>query len=218
MSSQADPSWCRTTLGDKEEATFRWTIEKFKNRPEKCKEFLDSSVFTVNGPGDLKSKWKIRIYPKGIESNEDFVSLFLYTKVNFKVNAEYKIDILDAAGMEKFTYTAALKEYDITGVTPGATNWGSKNMVEREEFNNDPDLLPDGNLILKCTITVFGTGKVLSGSDLDSSPNLSIQSQKQLGEQLGKVFSDKLFTDLKIQCEGQTFDCHKAILASRSDV
>ena len=48
--------------------------------------------------------------------------------------------------------------------------------------------------------------------------NFSGACQKQLSEHLGKVFSDKLFTDLKIQCEGQTFDCHKAILASRSPV
>ena len=42
--------------------------------------------------------------------------------------------------------------------------------------------------------------------------------QKQLGEHLGKVFSDKEFTDIKIQCEGQSFDCHISILAGRSPV
>ena len=66
---------------------------------------------------------------------------------------------------------------------------------------------------------MFGPQKVLSGSDSDSTnPNFSGDCHKQLSDHLGKVFSDKLFTDLKVQCEGQTFDCHKAILASRSPV
>ena len=46
MSSKAEPSRCRTTLGEKEEATFTWTIDRFKNRPEKCVEELKSPSFT----------------------------------------------------------------------------------------------------------------------------------------------------------------------------
>ena len=65
MSSQTEPSWCRTTLGDKAEATFRWTIDNFKNRPEKNTESLKSICFEMNGPGDLKTKWMLYIYPKG---------------------------------------------------------------------------------------------------------------------------------------------------------
>ena len=54
MSSQAEPSWCRTTFGDTAVATFRWTIDNFMNRPEKSKEKLKSTYFIVNGPGDLR--------------------------------------------------------------------------------------------------------------------------------------------------------------------
>mgnify|MGYP001302438006 FL=1 len=48
--------------------------------------------------------------------------------------------------------------------------------------------------------------------------NLFIHCQKQIGEDLGKVFSDKQFSDIKIQCEGQSFDCHMDIMAARSPV
>ena len=41
---------------------------------------------------------------------------------------------------------------------------------------------------------------------------------EQIGDDLGKVFSDKQFSDIKIQCEGQSFDRHMAILAARSPV
>ena len=145
MSSQAEPSWCRTTLNDKAEATFRWTIDKFKSRPEKCKEKLESSCFTVNGPGDMKTKWQLEIYPKGdkAETNEEFVSLFLFTKVNFKVNAEYKIEILDGAGKakEKFTWCST----QVFDIDTGNSNWGRRQWFELEQLNLDQDLLPDGN-------------------------------------------------------------------------
>ena len=101
MSSQAEPSWCRTTLGDKAEATFRWTIDKMKSRPEKINDRLVSSCFTVNGPGELKTKWQLEIYPKGNDANNEFVGVFLRSKEKFKLNAEYKIDILDAEGKAK---------------------------------------------------------------------------------------------------------------------
>jgi speckle-type POZ protein len=39
-----------------------------------------------------------------------------------------------------------------------------------------------------------------------------------IGQQLGKIFSDKQLSDVKIECDGQTFDCHQIILAARSPV
>ena len=88
-------------------------------------------------------------------------------------------------------------------------------------FNDHPDLLPDGNLTIKCKIAVFVTRTVLSGSNIDSGNPAALfhcHCQKQLGDQLGKFFSDKQMSDIKVECHGQTFDCHQAILAARSPV
>ena len=88
MSSQAEPSWCRITTGEKAEGTFRFTIDNFKNRPEKCNEKLLSTPFTVMGPGELETKWKIQVNPKGRdESSEDFVSVYLNIKSDVKTTA-----------------------------------------------------------------------------------------------------------------------------------
>ena len=84
-------------------------------------------------------------------------------------------------------------------------------MVEPKQVNDD--LLPDGNLTIQCKVTVFGPKKIISANS-----NLFIHCQKQIGEDLGKVFSDKQFSDIKIQWEGQSFNCHMAILAARSPV
>jgi hypothetical protein len=37
-------------------------------------------------------------------------------------------------------------------------------------------------------------------------------------QDLSKLLNDKKFTDVKIVCDGEAFKCHKAILATRSDV
>ena len=63
-------------------------------------------------------------------------------------------------------------------------------------------------------------------SELESAINGHLQGiskikkdiQNQLGEQLGDLFTGKQLADVKIVCEGQTFDCHQAILAARSPV
>ena len=205
------------TSGDTTEVSFKFTIDNFKYRPEKCTESLKSASFEINGPGDLKTKWVLDVFPKGkVESHEDYVGVFLNTKSEFKVTASFKLDIIDGAGKEWKTLRSNPKDFDITGVN---CSWGMKNWLKRDELDTRPDLLPDGNLTIKCTVTVFGPEKMLSGSDtVSSNPDLTIQSQKQLGEQLGKVFSDKQLSDIKIQCDGQTFDCHMVILAAISPV
>ena len=204
MSSQAEPSWCRITSGDTAEATFRFTIDDFKNRPEKLKESVKSTCFKMNGPGDLKTKWQLKIYPKGRnESHEDYVGLSLVNESKFKVKAEYKKNIIDGAGKEKASYNCEARDY--ASCTPKRSfGWGKSKWVKREKLNDCPELLPDGNLTIKCTITVFGQEKVLSGVDSDSTnPNFSGDCQKQLCEDLGKVFSDNCSPILRSNVKGR---------------
>ena len=218
MSSQTGPSWCRTTLGDTAEATFRWTIEKLKDRPEmSCKEFVRSIMFKMKGPGDLKTKWQLLLYPKG-RKRKDYIELMVGNHSPFKVKAEYKISIIDGAGKERETHKSRnVKEFDSADSGPNC--WGTNKWLEREKFNDYPELLPEGNLTVQCKITVFGPEKVLSGSDFSSgNSDLLVNSLKQVSQHLGTIFFEKQFADIKIDCGGQSFDCHKAILAARSPV
>jgi len=216
MSSQAEPSWCRTTFGDTAVATFRWTIDNFMNRPEKSKEKLKSTYFIVNGPGDLKTKWRLHIYPKGKEeTSEEYVGIFLYNRGQVKVKAENKFGIIDRAGNERKSSKSTAVEYETSG---SHSSNGKSKWFKRDRLNAHPDLLPEGNLTIQCKVTIFGPQKTLSGLDFSTNSNLLVHCHKQVGEHLGQVFTDKQFTDIKIQCEGQSFDCHMAILAARSPV
>jgi len=214
MSSQAEPSWCRTTFGDTAVATFRWTIDNFMNRPEKSKEKLESADFNVNGPGDLKTKWRLSLYPKGIaETNEDYIAVYLRNKGQVKVMAKDTFEILDCAGNGRKRSKSTPVEYEALYSSRGKSKW-----FKRDGLKDHPDLLPEGNLTIQCTVTIFGPQKTLSGLDFSTNSNLLVHCQKQVGEHLGQFFTDKQFTDIKILCEGQSFECHMAILAARSPV
>ena len=58
-------SWCRIRDGAEAKYKFVWTIDRFSQRPEKNTEYLDSDIFTIQGPGNMKTQWKIQLYPKG---------------------------------------------------------------------------------------------------------------------------------------------------------
>ena len=151
--SQAQPSWCRIAPGDTSEATFRFTIEDFINRPEKNKEKLESTCFNVNGQGNLKTKWQLEIYPKGSdEANKEYISLYLHNKGQDKVRAQYKMVFIDCAGNERESCKSSTTlEFATSGA---ATAWGRHKWLKRDKLNEHPDLIPDGKLTIECTVTV----------------------------------------------------------------
>ena len=129
--------------------------------------------------------------------------------------AENKFGIIDCAGNERKSSKSTVVEYETSG---SHSSNGKSKWLKRDRLNAHPDLLPEGNLTIQCTVTIFGPQKTLSGSDSSTNSNLIVHCQKQVSEHLGQVFTDKQFTDIKIQSEGQSFDCHMAILAARSPV
>ena len=58
-------SWCRTASGNTVKHTFMWTIENFLERPEKKNDSIESTVFSVKGPGDMITNWYLDLDPKG---------------------------------------------------------------------------------------------------------------------------------------------------------
>ena len=114
VSPQIEPNWCRITSGDTAEATFRFTIDNFKNRPEKCRESVNSSLFNINGPGDLKTIWKFGVFPKGVDmDSEEYVGLYFNNYGNVKQKAGFKVDIMDGAGKERETFICNPTDFDI---------------------------------------------------------------------------------------------------------
>ena len=71
-------SWCRTMGGEEVKFNFVWTIKNFSARPEETGKSLFSSMFNIQAPDDIKSDWKLRLYPKGFHSGySKFLSVFV---------------------------------------------------------------------------------------------------------------------------------------------
>ena len=91
--------------------------------------------------------------------------------------------------------------------------------VTFEELKDNPDLLPGGNLTFVCDLTVYGPGATTSGSKYPDEKLAIIDNcGKEMNDQIGKLFGEKKFSDVKISCGEEVFDCHRNILSVRSQV
>ena len=94
----------------------------------------------------------------------------------------------------------------------GDQNWGWRDVVWDLDNN---DNLPDGNLTIFCEVTVYGPEKILSGSKFpEEKSSRRDNCRKQVCEDFGTLLNKKKFSDFKIQCGDQSFDCHKIVLLS----
>ena len=97
-------------------------------------------------------------------------------------------------------------------------SWGQPEWAVRSTIINNPKLLPEGHLTIFCKVTVYGTDKTLSGSRDVEITRTNARGLEQVSEDLGKLFNDNEFSDVEIECDGEIFNCHQAILSTRSDV
>ena len=61
----------------------------------------------------------------------------------------------------------------------------------------------------------------MSGSkdvELKSKTKTYARGFGQVNEHLWKLFNDKEFSDIEIECDREIFNCHQAILSTKSDV
>ena len=221
MSNNAPPaiesdSWCRTTSGEKASTTFTWTIEDFLNRPGTKDEAIRSSTFTVSGPNDKKTKWRLQLYPREDREDEEVVLYLISINETFE-KAYFSMSILNERNQREFTYSLTTEEYrnlyDNVGVDVGVL------LISTEELKGNPQLLPNGNLTVVCDLTVYGPEATLSGSKFPDEKVAPIDNcMKQMSDQFRKKFGDKKFSDVKIVAGSEEFHCHRIILSWRSPV
>ena len=218
--SEVSDQWCRTTNDETTKTTFTWTIEDFKSRPEKVGEKITSSYFLANDPNEKTSIWQLVLYPKGLQRTEsegeagNNVSIYLKNLNDFPINAKYSVSILDSSSKKTNTLEC---QFHLFERNPKC--WGWKTWALRQPIITDISFLPGGHLTIFCTLTVNGTDQTLSGSrDVEIKRGTNTRGLEQVSEHLGKIFNDKEFSDVEVECDGETFNCHQVILSTRSDV
>ena len=225
--------WCRTTSGDKASTTFTWTIEDFLSRPEKNGEAILSSPFTVSGPNDQVTTWRLTMYPWGESETSDVVDavpLYIENTEKTSERANFRFSILDVRGQKELSLDFPTDLY--VSLSKSGKNRVGGDFIFIADLENNPDLLPSGNLTVVCDLTVHGPVATMSGSKFPQNEKLALvdNSRKQMCEQVGKLFSEsKLsdgwgnsqmgkFSDVKITCGEEVFHCHRCILSVRSPV
>jgi len=197
--------------------TFVWEITNFSSRGEANGEFLNSKEFTINGPGNKSSKLLVRVYPRGhrkVKKNSDSVSVFLYNDTDDDLFLKFAVYYVKLNNIKQKYY-----ESDNMITIQSHEDFGWFNFFKR---TNMDQYAPDGTLKLIFQITILETSDESVEFVDDKSNNNLVLSQNYHRDQhfqdLEQVFSSKLFADVTIKCGDKTFECHKIILASRSNV
>ena len=219
--SELSDQWCRTTNDETTKTTFTWTIEDFKSRPEKVGEQITSSIFVAKEPNGKTSSWKLALLPKGQtrKGNEagNELSIFIHNWNDFPIKAKARISILDSSSKKSNTWDSDVHLFDRRGSVD--SSWGTNSWVVRKSLIKKTDLLPEGHLTLFCVLSVYGPDELVSGSqDAERKSGTHARGLEQVIEHFGKLFNDKEFSDVQIECAEEIFNCHINILSTRSEV
>jgi len=209
---------CKTDILESDKYTFVWRISKFSLRTEKNGEVMVSDDFTIKGPHEKITKWKVELYPKGKrEDARGYVSVFLHNNSAEDVVANYVVSTLDAKENKQKIFENVMKfrKFGYNG-KDGLNGWGSNKAIAIRELAQHT---PDDILTLFFEVTVLGEESTNSSENSAEIAALTPNyHQKQLVLDLDSALVSKNHCDVIIKCGEKEFDCHQIILTSRSPV
>ena len=118
------------------------------------------------------------------------MAIYLTNCNDFPIKAKYRVPILDSSSKKTNTYASRVQLFGRSN--SNASSWGRSSWVSKQSIIDNASLLLEGYLTIFCVLTV--------------------------SEHFGKLFNNKEFSDVEIECEGEIFNCHMNILSTRSDV
>jgi len=191
-------------------------ISDFSSRPDDNGEVLTSEDFTIKGHDDKITQWCAKIYPKGINcDNSEYISVYLQKQtIEVEVNALYTLYYLDSKKIKHKLKELSLSKWE----AKENERWGWHKALCREDLTL---YLQEDDLTLLFEITIIGkTKKSIEFVNCEERclPLTDNYHQNQLGHDLETIFLSKDHSDVIIRCGDKVFDCHKIILASRSQV
>ena len=198
-------------------ALFTWTIDNFLDRLE-SEPRLESPNFSVGKQGCEMTDWKITLYPKDSE-DEDNIAVYISNLKNMSVKISLKASILDF-NLEKHHATQKHK-INCQGKGSVIIFWGKDKGLSRQTLKNEAaSLLPGGQLTFHFELTVHHEASddvsIKEKEDVNNSSKL--KRIKEVGESFVKLLDDKDLTDMTIKCGAQDFPCHSLVLSARSQV
>lgn len=132
------------------EFDLKWNINVYSDElgSKTTGECVTSSTFVTHSFGQ-EIKWLLKLHPKGIaEDNKEFMSIFLFNKSDFKVEASVRFFLRDKNNKK-------VVKKKVSNDSMKTQLWGFGNFVE-QSFVMDPknDLIKDGEMTIGCHIVV----------------------------------------------------------------
>ncbi|CAH8271569.1 unnamed protein product [Arabidopsis lyrata] len=175
-------------------------------------KYVASDTFMVGG-----YSWAIYFYPDGKspEDNSSYVSLFIaLASEGADVRALFELTLVDQSGNGKHKvhshFGRALESGPYTLKYRGSM-WGYKRFFRRSSLESS-DYLKENSLLVRCRV-----GVVKSVTEGPRYYNIPVPVSN-LGQQLGNLLESGKGCDVIFQLDGETFNAHKLVLATRSPV
>jgi len=213
---------------------FVWMIENFSRKMNKSstgnENFMYSSDFSILSPDDLETKWKLLLYPNGINDEKaGSLGIFLYNRLDQRVTcvSSKKFSILNVNKEEVNSWSNKPDEI-YEAVTAKTTNtnssiWGIAQFVTHATLKGPSAaaLLPEDKLTIVCDVTL-GAEKETNIPGFKQLQNVNTKKNflpaTQPMNDFKVALNDKDFSDVKIVCGDKVFDCHRIFLSCRSSV
>jgi len=224
--SQLDFSFdahCKTDVMESDKFTFVWEILKFSSRTEANGVYILSKQFSIEGPGDKSSKWRVKVYPNGRDTDcSNYVSVFLLNEGDEDEIVNCSLMTVDSNKKKiKFPHNQFYFVMDMKKIEP-KKSCGWTRFFDRTNQMEMTKCAPNDTLTLVFEVRVMG--EVEESIELDrwcSSKSETLSKnlhQDQMSQDLGFLYSNKDLSDVIIICGNKKFECHKIILSSRSPV
>ena len=152
--------------------------------------------------------------------DSDFLSVYLRYEGNDEAKAKFGFSILDAyktkQNYKSFDSFKLFEESDGYNNSPYASYEGFHKFISLDSLKTESaQFLPNDSLTILCEVTVFFPTESIS---VTKDADMKQLSQDNLKEDLGLAFSKKKYTDVKIYCGDEVFECHRFMLTARSPV
>lgn len=215
-------SWSRTEQY-KVKGRHLWTIDDFMRRASSTEvgDSLCSPVFsvTVDGfDGEVQNlTFQLEVFPNGEEGedNSDYVAVFLTSRRQEDLEVKYDFSVQKADGTCWGRIGNTFKKF-----SPEQNSWGYGKAFSKLRLTEKAnELLPNGRLTIVCNLEIYYSDRHTEGTEEKKLRlGLKIEDTPTLGDNMEVALSNPDFSDVQLVCNGRKFECHKVILARRSEV
>lgn len=203
--------------------TFEWNISEFEEKMKTTKVGDSVKLDNIN-LGD--TKWNFKVFPSGKSPlTKDALGIMCYSCNEAPVTAKVSFSVMCKLDLPWNSSISVYKKWEINYTFPALKNdtcsgYGLNNFLTHEKIKEHGSLLLNGKLMLSIKMTLMGEEKTtLKPKSPTANFNLvSLENQERLkvSEHLKDSWTHDNFSDVHIKCGGQTFYCHRMILAKRS--